>query len=268
MKFKVLFILFFSTIIANVNAGEGVLYYKSGFSDIAKNLLLQDFNSGNKKVEASYYLGNIFFNENKIDSAKFYFNEGLKAEPTSAFNNIGLIMIGMNSADPKVLTATLTKIIKDKLNKKNIAVPIAISYAYLYNKNTAKALEYWDKARSVNSKNADLYMLKGDILASTNLGEACANYETAIFYNKNCKEAYVKYAKVYKSMNPKQAIQKLLELKTISPDFQLVDKELGDIYYATNNFDSAAKHYELYINSGKTTNISDLLQYATTLFFF
>lgn len=266
MKTKVLLVLLSTLFVSEIISAQGVLYFKSGFPDIAKNILLQEFNSGNNKVDASYYLGNIYFNENKIDSAKYYFNEGLKANPTSAINTIGTLMIGMNSADPKVLTATLTKIIKDKLNKKNVAVPIAVSYAYLYNKNTAKALEYWDKARSVNSKNAELYMLKGDILASTNLGEACANYETAILYNKNCTEAYVKYAKVYKSMNPKQAIQKLLELKAIKPDFVLVDRELGDIYYAMNDFENASKCYEMYIKSGNITNVSDLTKYSMTLF--
>lgn len=267
MKFKVLFILFFATIIATANASEGVLYYKSGFSEIAKNIFLQDLKSASNKAEICYYLGNIYFVDSKVDSAAYYFNEGTKADPLNSLNAIGTIMLTLKQMPPKVADATLNKILKLKPNKKNIAIPIAVSYAYFYTNNTAKALEYQNRARSVNSKHPDLYILKGDIMAPTNLGDACANYETAILYNKNCKEAYVKYARVYKNMNSKLAIEKLLALKEISPDFALVDKELGDIYYATNDFDNAAKYYELYIKSGKTTNISDLVQYATTLFF-
>ncbi len=267
MKFKVLFILFFAAVVANVSASEGVFYYKSGFSDIAKNILLQDLKSGGNKAEVCYYLGNIYFIDNKADSAAFYFNEGLKADPLNSLNTIGNIMLTLKNMEPKVADATFGKILKLKPNKKNIAIPIAIGYAYLYTGNTVKALEYVNKARSVNSKSPDLYVLKGDILASSNLGEACANYETAILYNKNCKEAYIKYARAYKNMNSKLAIEKLMTLKEQSPDFALVDKELGDIYYSTNDFDNAAKHYEVYIQSGKTTNVSDLVQYATTLFF-
>lgn len=267
MKFKVLFILFFATIIPNVSASEGVFYYKSGFSEIAKNILLQDLNSSANKAEVCYYLGNIYFVENKVDSAAYYFSQGLKADPLNSLNTIGNTMLTLKNMDPKVADATFTKILKLKPNKKKIAIPIAVSYAFFYVNNTAKALEYQNRARSINSKSPDLYVLKGDILASTNLGEACANYETAILYNKNCKEAYIKYARAYKNMNSKLAIEKLLTLKEISPDFALVDKELGDIYYSTNDFDNAAKHYEVYIKSGKTTNVSDLVQYATTLFF-
>jgi len=266
MKIKVLLVLLMASTLTKAAASQGVLYYKSGFPVIAKNILLQDFNAGSNKDEASYYLGNIYFNENKIDSAKYFFNEGLKANPLSSLNSIGSIMLTLKSTDPKIATASLMKIIKDKANKKNIVIPIAVSYAYLYIGDVNKALEYWNKARSVNSKSAELFVLKGDILAPTSLGDACSNYETAILYNKDCKEAYVKYARVYKAMNPKEAIKKLIELKSISPDFVLADRELGDIYYAMNDFENASVSYERYIKSGNVTNVSDLTKYSMTLF--
>ena len=266
MKNSVLLVLFLTVFSSTIMASQGVLYFKSGFPDIAKNILLQEFKTGNNKPEVCYYLGNISFLENKPDSAKYYFNEGLKADPTSALNSIGLIMVDMKSLDPELATESLSKIIKDKKNKKDILVPIAAAYSYLYNKDQVKAMEYYDLARTINTKSPDLYVLKGDILAGTNLGDACANYEMAIFYNKDCKEAYVKYARVYKVMNPNQSIEKLNTLKLMSPDFVLVDRELGDIYYAMNNFDKATKHYEMYIKSGNVTNVSDLTKYAMTLF--
>ncbi|MFZ4581967.1 MAG: tetratricopeptide repeat protein [Paludibacter sp.] len=266
MKIKALLVLLMVLTLTKATASQGVLYFKSGFPVIAKNILLQDFNAGSNKEEASYYLGNIYFNESKIDSAKYFFNEGLKANPMSALNSIGTIMLTLKSTDPKIATASLMKIMKDKANKKNIAIPIAISYAYLYIGDASKALEYWNKARSVNSKSAELFVLKGDILAPTSLGDACSNYETAILYNKDCKEAYVKYARVYKAMNQKEAIKKLIELKSISPDFVLADRELGDIYYAMNDFENASVSYERYIKSGNVTNVSDLTKYSMTLF--
>ncbi|MBV5343910.1 tetratricopeptide repeat protein, partial [bacterium] len=134
-----------------------------GIFDVAKGLLQQEFNSGNK-AEACYYLGNISFLENKKDSARFYFNEGLKANPLYSQNTIGILMLDMNGMDPELVDASLTKIIKDKINKKNIAIPIAASYAFLYNNNTEKANVYFDKAKSVNSKSPDLFLLKGDIV--------------------------------------------------------------------------------------------------------
>jgi tetratricopeptide (TPR) repeat protein len=266
MKIKSLVALMMAIIISNAFASQGTLYYKSGFPLIAKDILLKDFNSNINKEEAAYYLGNICFNENKPDSAKYYFDEGLKTNPLSALNTIGNIMLTIKGGDPKAVAANFTKVIKDKANKKNIAVSIAVSYAYLYNNDLTKALEFWEKARSINSKSAELYVLKGDILVSTSLGDACTNYETAILYNNNCSEAYVKYARIYKTMNPKQAIQKLIQLKALNPGFVLVDRELGDIYYSMNDFENASKCYEMHIKSGNVTNVSDLTKYAMTLF--
>lgn len=265
MKLRFFSILILLVSLTNAFAGQGVLYYKSGIFDVAKGLLQQEFISGNK-AEASYYLGNISFLENKKDSAKYYFNEGLKANPLYSQNAIGILMLDMNGMDPKFVDESLTKIIKDKINKKNIAIPIAASYAFLFNNNIEKANIYLEKARSINSKSPDLFLLKGDIVAISNLGDAAANYETAILYDSNCKEAYFKYAKVYKNMNPKQAIEKLMALKKISPEFHIIYRELGDIYYATNDFANAAKSYELYLNSGNITNVSDLTKYSMTLF--
>lgn len=265
MKVRFFSLLIFSLTLTNAFAGQGVLYYKSGAFDVAKGLLQQEFNSENR-AEASYYLGNISFLEDKKDSARFYFNEGLKANPLYSQNSIGIIMLDMKGMDPELVDESLNKIIKDKNNKKNIAITIAASYAFLYNNNTEKANDYLDKARLINSKSAELFVLKGDIVASTNLGEACANYETAILYDSKCNEAYFKYAKVYKNMNPKQAIEKLMALKKINPEFIIIDRELSDIYYATNDFANAAKYYELYLKSGNITNVSDLTKYSMTLF--
>jgi len=43
------------------------------------------------------------------------------------------------------------------------------------------------------------------------------------------------------------------------------DKELADKYYSQNNFEQAAKLYEVYLKSGNS-NVQDLIKYAMTLF--
>jgi len=263
MKLRVLSLSFFCISFLSAFAGQGVLYYKSGIYDIAKSKLKQELLLDNK-AEACYYLGNIYFVENKKDSARFYFNEGLAANPQYMQNSIGLIMLDMNGSEPKQITSKMDVILKT--NKKNIELPIAASYAFLYTNNIEQANLYQKLAQKINPKSPSLYLLKGDIVAGTNLGEACANYETAILYDANCVEAYFKYARVYKKMNPKQATDKLLSLKSISPDFNVIDRELGDIYYTTNDFANAAKYYEMYLKSGSSTNVADLTKYGMTLF--
>lgn len=263
---NVLLLLF--VCLVTVRAGQGVQFYKAGFPDVAKAILLADFkNEPAAKAENSFYLGNVFFLENNADSASYYFNAGLAADPLYPQNQIGLIMLKMKTMDAKALDAELTKIVKEKKNKKNVDLLVAIGYAFLYNGLDNKALEYQTLAKEVAPKNPIVSILKGDIVEKQNVGEACANYEMASLYDKNNIQAYIKYARAYKNVNSKLALDKLTQLKKIDPAFTLADREFGDVYYSMNDFDKAASYYETYLNSGNKTNVSDLVRYSMTLFF-
>jgi tetratricopeptide (TPR) repeat protein len=253
------------------NAGQGVMYYKSGFPDVAKSILISDLKTDPAtKAETCFYLGNVYFLESQPDSAAYYFNEGLAADAAYPMNSIGLVMLKMKSTDAKTVDAEIKKIVNDKnfkAYKKDANLYVAIGYAFLYNKLNNKAQEYQSTAQSVSkSRSADAFVLWGDILAEHNLGAACANYETAIMYDPDCIEAYIKYARAYKNANPKLAIDKLMQLKQIAPTFVLTDRELGDIYYAKNDFGQAAQYYDTYLKSGNKTDAGDLVRYSMTLF--
>lgn len=249
----------------NVQAGQGILFYKAGFPQVAKPLLINELQTEPKtKAQTCFYLGNIYFGENKPDSAGIYFKLGLTADPLYAHNAIGLVMLNMKK-DTKATDAEIKKILKVKKNKKDVEVYLNLGYAYLYNGLDEKAKVYQKKAKDLKTKNAGIYVLLGDILAKQNLGEACINYEQAIMLDENNKEAYIKYARAYKTVNTKLAIEKLLVLKQKDPTFTLVDRELGDVYYISNDFEKAAKYYETYLQSGNS-DIQDLTKYTMTLF--
>ena len=263
--------LFFMTFICNLTTveakiGQGISYYRAGFPQVAKPLLLNDYlNESSAKDETCFNLGNIYFEENKLDSAAYYFNKGLVANPLNSLNSIGLNMLKIKS-DPATAELEFQKIVKQKENKKNIDVYIAIANAYLSNNVIDKASSYQEKAKEIKTKYAPLYVLLGDIeLAKKNIGTACSNYELGIYYDDKCKEAYIKYARAYKNVNTPLAIEKLNVLKTKEPSFLLADKELADIYYSINKFDKAAELYEVYLKSGNS-NVMDLTKYAFTLF--
>ena len=79
------------------------------------------------------------------------------------------------------------------------------------------------------------------------------------------KDAYLKYAQAYKSASPSQAIEKLNQLKAIAPDCLEADKELAEVYYATNRFGKAADTYAKFIDTPVATE-DDILKYAFALF--
>ena len=264
--FLALSILFLNILAVEAKEAQGVDYYKAGFPLVAKPLLLREYTADSlTRSETCFYLGNIYFGENKPDSAAIFFKRGL-AGKESVLNTIGLAMLKMKS-DSKTVDLEIENLLKQRANKKNPDYFIAAAHAYLINGNIDQAVIYQDKAKDIKSKYAPLAVLAGDIeLAKKNVGNACSNYELAILYDESCKECYVKYARAYKNVNTTLAIEKLNQLKLKEPTFLLVDKELADIYYMNNDFDKAAEFYGSYLKSGNT-NSADLVKYAMTLFF-
>ena len=55
--------------------------------------------------------------------------------------------------------------------------------------------------QKANSKSAAVSVLQGDIaVAKKDAGKACQLYEQAIYFDPNYKEAYLKFADVYKGL--------------------------------------------------------------------
>lgn len=270
MKRNFLFLIFTLLVInlsvVEAREGQGVSYYKAGFPQVAKPLLLDELATDTlTRSVTCFYLGNIYFGENKLDSAAFYFSKGLTGKQADALNSIGLAMIKIKT-NPQVADLEIKNILKLPNVKKNPDYFLAAANAYLINDKINDAIIYRDKAKNIKSKSASLAVLAGDIeLAKKNVGNACSNYELAILYDANCKEAYIKYARAYKNVNTPLAIEMLNRLKQKDPTFLLADKELADIYYAENDFNKAAELYDSYLKSGNS-NVQDLIKYAMTLF--
>lgn len=246
---------------------QGLAYYKAGFPLVAKSLLISEYSTDQStRPITCFYLGNIYFSENKLDSAEIYFKKGLVDKDENVLNTIGLAMLKIKT-NPKDADTEIQTVLKSRSSRKNPDYFIAAANAYLVNGLIDQAVIYQDKAKDIKSKYAPLAILMGDIeLAKKNVGNACSDYELAILYDANCKEAYVKYARAYRNVNSTLAIDMLNRLKTKEPTFLLVDKELADIYYMNNQFDKAAALYDSYLKSGNS-NAQDLIKYAMTLFF-
>ena len=200
------------------NNDKGIDYYKAGMYSYAKKALFENIQSGKTdKAEAYYYLGEIYAAENMKDSAAYCYKQGLVADPEYVFNTIGEIKLDL-AATPdvdKVLAGFTTG-----KNKKNPVIFVAIARAYMTDPaRKAKVEEYLAKAKEVGPKSPDVYILEGDLLAADKkIGDAASSYEQAIYFDDQCKEAYLKYARIYARMNPQLAIDMLNKLIALDPE--------------------------------------------------
>ncbi len=244
---------------------KGIEFYKFGAMEPAKLILLDSYkNSNANKAEIGYYLGEIYFTEGKKDSASYYFKEGLAANPDYVLNEVGLAKLQLKG-NPTVTEASLKKI-ADK-NKKKTDVLVAIAKAYFQNGMNEKALEYTAKAKKVNSKYAETHVLEGDIYAaSKDYGKASQAYDQALYFDPNCKEAYVRYADIYSTNNPKYSIEILERLVALDPSSPLAQRAVGDAYFNAGQFGKAIAAYSKYAASEYSSS-ADLSKYASILFY-
>lgn len=166
---------------------------------------------------------------------------------------------------PEQASEQASDLLKGK-NKKNIDLVTSVARAYLDAGKLQDAETYLEMARKADNKDPKVSVLEGDIaFARKDVGHACQLYEQAIYFDPNFRDAYLKYAQAYKSVSPSQAIEKLQQLKAISPDCMEADKELAEVYYANNRFGKAAETYAKFIDTPIATE-DDILKYAFALF--
>ena len=133
---------------------------------------------------------------------------------------------------------------------------ISLNPANGYNYVGLGALALADGNPSADAKKAQKnapspFILEGDRLAKTNVGDAAGMYEMAAQFDTKLEhpEAYVKYARTYFPVNPQYAIDKLNELLTAQPNSALAQRELAEKYYEDNQLTRAAQQYEKYIQN-------------------
>ena len=100
------------------------------------------------------------------------------------------------------------------------------------------------------------------------MGTSAAYYQMCNEADVNTQypEAYVKYARVYFSVNPQYSIDKLKELLAKRPDSALAQRELAEKYYESDRLTLAAEQYGEYIKNPNHFK-KDEIRYVALLYF-
>lgn len=264
MKLRFLFSLMLGSALAAGAQGyqDGVDNYNADRIDIAKEILNNTLSDASTdKAVAYYYLGNIDFRMGNIAGAKANFEKGAAANPSYAYNLIGLGQVALKEGNKNEATKYFDQALKT--DKKNTALMAGVARAYWLAdpvgaadpKDYPKDVKKWIDKALKDSKNTEpqVYMLQGDMAASVHPGISAGFYEMAIEQDKARgnvnREGYVKYAHVYDVHNRPLVIQKLEELNELEPTSGLAQRELAEVYYNNGQYDNAWRSYAKYVQN-------------------
>lgn len=247
---------------------KGIEYYKSGFDAQAKHLLLEDLakNPTTGKAAVCFYLGETYFHADQEDSAAYYYNKSLEADPSFPQAKIGTAKLKIKN-DPEAVSLAFKEIFSGK-NKKNALLHVLAGQAYLDNGDYTRADKYAETALGIDGKLSDAYVLRGDICAAQkNYGKAAEQYQQAIYFDPSKRGAYIKYSRLYTTANYALAVEMLDKLIASDPSSALAYRELAEVNYANGRFSKAEQAYEKYMSLDDYYSPDERVKYASILFY-
>ena len=260
MKFKLLFSFLIGSAMTMAAEGymDGVEYFRADQPEEAAIILNNTIGQpSTDKATAYYYLGQIALRNGNKAKAKELFDKGVQANADNGYNYVGLGALALANNDPKAAEDYFKQ--AKKLAKKDADLLTEIPRAYFEANPTTYANQIDKDLKELKKKFKDApapYILEGDLLAGTDVGQSAGMYDMAATFDHSAKqnpdahpEAYVKYARVIFKVNPRGAIAMLKKLLTYQPNSALVQRELAEKLYDNNQLTLAAKQYEDYIKN-------------------
>ncbi len=214
-------------------------------------------------------------------SAKEVYQKGVEANPNDPLNYIGLAKVAFYLDDAKTAAEMRTKARSLLLPYKNLKkiVPPAKDYAFALAKiaesyirngtvDTSKALPLIREALKIDNKNADVYLIAGDIYILMNDGsKAISYYNQAQFFNPQSPTANMKIGNIYvKARALQEAIPYFEEAIKLNANYAPAYRELGQLYLLAGRFDQSRENFKKYLEL-TAGNIPAKTKYVNALFY-
>jgi tetratricopeptide (TPR) repeat protein len=214
-------------------------------------------------------------------AAKDIYQKGVEANPNDPLNYIGLAKVAFYQDDNKTAADMRTKARSLLLPYKNIKkiVPAAPDYAFALAKiaesyikdgkvDTALALPHIREAIKIDNKNADVYLIAGDIYILMNDGsKAIYFYNQAQFADPQSPTANMKIGNIYvKAHALQQAIPYYEEAIQLNANYAPAYRELGQLYLLAQRYDQSKEYFKKYLDLTQG-NIPAKTRYVNALFY-
>jgi len=218
------------------------------------------------KAEAYFYLGEIAFIQQKVDSAKIFYNKGIETNNEFPLNYAGLVRLNVLDGNGAEAEKNQNQAI-ELGNEKNPKVYIVLSEAYSWIKNYDKALQILTDALNNKLYSPDIYIAIGKLyINKINGTEAVKNFIEALNIDKTNPEALTQKAKVYSLINNYDAAISLLnEAISDDPSYSPAYNELAEVYANTKDYSKASEFYAKYIEASEIT-LEKQKRYASILY--
>ena len=176
----------------------------------AKSILKSIIKTNPIDGRANFILGNVYLIQTVTDSAKISFQRGLAGTDGARLNYIGLGTIDLDNGNTTAAEANFALGLKDT-KKKDVEELTAIGRAYTYSNkpNFKKAIEYLNKAKTINPNDAIVQLALGD----------------AYYGDKNQNDAYAAYRNAFQ----------------IDPTLLRAKMQLGVLLKGAKSYDEAIK---------------------------
>ncbi len=251
---------------------------------------LKSIISKTKSSEAYFYMGEnylaMYFADSfsmtlkeATDLARAQYQEGVKADTGLILNYVGLGKVALLINDDKNGLAYLKKAnsmlppykkVKQIQNPQTYAFSKAkIAEAYIRGSktDTTTALPMLREALNINKKDANIFIILGNIYNTINdATKAIYNYNQALYVDANSPVAKIKIGNIYvRGQNLTAGLDYFTEITKSNPDFAAAYREFGDLYAMAGQHKKAKEYYKKYLDlSGN--NIPAKIRYISSLF--
>jgi tetratricopeptide (TPR) repeat protein len=239
-----------------------------------KKLIAGDPNNGDNY----FWMGENYFKTDEQDSAKMFYDMGLKKNPSNALCMVGvgkILYLQDKSDDAKKMFYSAGVILADKTSKMSneqkalVCLKIAEAYILGYKTDLGDAINQINKAATYDQKNFMVKILMGDALYLKNPGnasDAISEYKKAAEMDKNSPIPSFKKGELYlQAKNPEAAQTELDQALKIDSMFAPAYRLRAEAYYYRNQLDNGITAYKKYIsiNNG---NCNARVRYASFLY--
>ena len=206
------------------------------------------------------------------------FDKGVAANANEPLNYVGLGKVALiqnkkviaEENFAKAQTFLPAKKVKSALTKPDQAtllVRLAEAYVTVNSKDSALVLGFLRRAESLDPKNPEIYLVRGDYWINTfnNGSRAAENYKRSQDFSPNSTRARVRLGQLYTRINSYQdALSYYHEALAIDPSFAPAYLELGFLYAKTNQKDKSKENFKKYLDLS-SSNIAAKRRYANML---